>query len=359
MNMQEPISTNTVNDNAGRGVRGLRARPSAELFQALRDSYGINGLVDSRDLGGSSSLNLLVADHHNRYVVRVFRPYLTEARFTDYQLVRQALNANGVPVPQVLNTLDGQEYILFDGRVVAVERYMEHDAYMNSWEHLMTGFQLLGRIHTILKDVPFGTEGKNPLFANYIEPQKTLSMTAQGAQRIRSWNLHAVNTRLADDAEKLAHMVSEREREYIAMLPQQMVHGDYWDNNVLFRNDQIVLVNDFDFMGERARIDDLALTLYYFSCSDALVTDELLCRLRRLVDAYDQGLAEHLSVKERLALPLAMARQPLWSIGGWVALLDDEDAAQRHAQAMPADVDWALRIMDDLERWQAAFADNA
>ena len=29
------------------------------------------------------------------------------------------------------------------------------------------------------------------------------------------------------------------------------------------------------------------------------------------------------------ALPLAMARQPLWSIGGWVALLDDEEAARQ------------------------------
>jgi len=31
-------------------------------------------------------------------------------------------------------------------------------------------------------------EKKNPLFANYIEPQKALGMTLQGARRMRGWN---------------------------------------------------------------------------------------------------------------------------------------------------------------------------
>lgn len=328
-----------VNDNAGGGVRGLRAQPSAKLFQVVCDSYGIHHLEDSIDLGGSSSLNLLVTEDRNRYVVRVYRPYLTESRLADYKLVAQKLSANGVPVPELLSTLSGGQYILFDGRFAEVQRYVEHDAYMNSWDSLMAGFQMLGRIHTILKEVQFSSDGKKPLFANYIEPEKTLEKTLQGTQRIRSWKSSDISC-LADAAEKLAYMVSMREQELLPMLPRQMVHGDYWDNNVLFRDGRIVLVNDFDFMGERARIDDLALTLYYFSCSDKPVTKELLGKLRSLIDAYDEGLDEHLSTAERRALPLAIARQPLWSIGGWVALLDDDETAQRHAKTMPGDIDW-------------------
>lgn len=53
----------TIRDNAGGGVRGLRARPSAALVQAVRHAYGLDALaVESIDLGGSSSLNLLVSD---------------------------------------------------------------------------------------------------------------------------------------------------------------------------------------------------------------------------------------------------------------------------------------------------------
>lgn len=179
-------------------------------------------------------------------------------------------------------------------------------------------------------------------------------MTLQGTQRIRRWK-SSDNLRLADAAEELAHLVFAAERELIPMLPRQMVHGDYWHNNVLFLNGRVVLVTDLDFMGERARIDDLALTLYYFDCSDEPVSDKRLGRLRLLIDAYDEGSDDRLSIAERLALPLAIARQPLWSIGGWIALLDDEEAARRHAAAMLGEVEWALRIVRELDRWQAAF----
>jgi Ser/Thr protein kinase RdoA (MazF antagonist) len=344
-----------VTDNAGNGVRGLRARPSVDLLKTVRDSYGINGLEVSIDLGGSSSLNFLAVNNEGHYVVRVYRPYVTEARLADTNLARQALNSHGIPSSEVLSTLDGKPWIIFGDRLVEVERYVESDANMDSWEHLMVGLPLLGRIHTILRNVRFSTEGRYPLFANYIEPQKALSMTLQGTRRIRGWNLSSDNLRLADAAEELAHLVSAGEREIIPHLPRQLVHGDYWHNNVFFRGGRVVLVTDFDFMGERARIDDLALTLYYFDCSDEPVSEKRLDRLRRLIDGYDEGLGEHLSRTERAALPLAMARQPLWSIGGWIALLDDEEAAHRHAAGMLGEVEWALRIVRELNRWQTAF----
>jgi hypothetical protein len=53
---------------------------------------------------------------------------------------------------------------------------------------------------------------------------------------------------------------------------------------------------------------------------------------------------------------LALAAQPLWSIGGWVALLDDKAAAQEHAAGTLWAVEWALEIVRHLDRWQTAFA---
>lgn len=85
------------------------ARPSAELYQAVHDSYGINGVDNSIDLGGSSCLNLLVTDGQNRYVIRVYRPYVTEARLADIQLVRHELCKHGVPSSEVLRALDGRQ----------------------------------------------------------------------------------------------------------------------------------------------------------------------------------------------------------------------------------------------------------
>lgn len=347
----------TVTDNAGGGVRGLRAQPSAALVQAVRRAYGIDALeADGTDLGGSSSLNLLVSDGHCRYVVRAYRPYITAARLADIQRARQELTAHGVPVASARSTLDGRHWTVFDGRLVEVERYVASDAIMDSWERLLQGLPVLGRMHAILRGVPFSAEGRSPRFANHIEPQQALGRTVQGTRRIRGWQPSSPDDlRLADTSEELAHVVSAAERELVPLLPRQVVHGDYWHNNVHFREGGVVLVTDFDFMGERARIDDLALTLYSFACSDAPASDKRFGKLRSLVDAYEGGLDEPLSVVERAALPLAIARQPLWSIGGWIAALDEEAAARQHAESMLGEVDWALHIVRELDRWQAAF----
>ena len=345
-------------DDAAGGRRGLRATLSPELFEAVRNRYGLDGLAGNVDLGGSSSLNLLVADGHGRYVVRVYRPYVTAARLADIQLARRALAAGGVPCSEAVATRDGQPWMVFDGRLVEVEHYVERDADMDSWERLEAGLPLLGRIHTLLQTVEVGTDGRKPVFANHIEPQDVLDWTLRGTRRIRGWHPSPAELRLADATEELAHRVYAAERDLVPALPRQLVHGDYWDNNVFFREGRVVLVIDFDFMGERARIDDLALTLYFTNStfSDAPLSDDRVSRLRKLVDAYDQGLDHPLSSAERAALPLAIARQPLWSIGGWVALLDDEQSARRHAAGMCWDVEWALSILREVDRWQAAFA---
>jgi hypothetical protein len=61
-------------DNAGGGLRGLRARPSRALFNAVRAAYEIELENEPVDLGGSSNLNLLVTHRSGPKVLRVYRP---------------------------------------------------------------------------------------------------------------------------------------------------------------------------------------------------------------------------------------------------------------------------------------------
>ncbi len=139
-------------------------------------------------------------------------------------------------------------------------------------------------------------------------------------------------------------------------MKRQLVHGDFWDNNVLYLGTDIVLIHDFDHMGRRARIEDVALTIHFLNSERAADREENGHGLRRMVDAYDSELQDHLSAVERAALPVAIARQPLWSIGGWIAELDDEDAARAHASGLLEDIEPALEIMRTLPRWQQALA---
>src|SRR5690348_6281401 len=115
-----------------------RGEASPGLFAALRERYGIRG-EGATDLGGSSNLNLRLSDGRRRYVVRVYRPWVTAARLADLQRVRRRLACGGVPCAQPLRALDGGSWVVVDGRLVEVEPYVAHDAKMDSWLRLAAG----------------------------------------------------------------------------------------------------------------------------------------------------------------------------------------------------------------------------
>jgi Ser/Thr protein kinase RdoA (MazF antagonist) len=345
-----------VMDDADGGLRGLRPWPAPGLFETLRDHYGLDSLAEAADLGGSSSLNLLAGDGDRRQVIRVHRSHVTAERLGAIHQVRGVLLAGGVPCAPLVRTVHGEPWVGLQGRLVEVEAYVDHDAVMDSWRRLDAGMALLARTHSLLADVQVGEAGLRPLFANHLELADVEARTRRGTARIRAWGPTPEESSLAAAAEQLAGLVSEAEVGLVVHLPRQLVHGDFWDNNVLFRHGRPVLLADFDFMGERARIDDLALTLHCArSDLDARLAEQL-ARLPRLIARYDAAVDVPLSAAERAALPLAMARQSLASIGGWVARLDDEPAARRHAARVGPEVQASLQIMADLGRWQEAFA---
>ena len=106
---------------------------------------------------------------------------------------------------------------------------------------------------------------------------------------------------------------------------RQLMHGDFREDNIFSRRRSPVFAANFGFMAERARIDDLALTLYYADTELGPPTSQdRIAALQPLVLAYASGLGHPLTDRERAAVPWAIARQPLWGIGGWVAVLDDQ-----------------------------------
>jgi len=337
-----------LNDDADGGRRGLRPRPDPELVGVVRERWGLFG--SAVDLGGSGSLNLLV----DRHVVRMHRAHVTPERLSAVQHVRRALLAQGLPCSPPVRTADGSPWVAVDGHLVEVEAYVEHDAVMDSWERLDAGMALLARAHPLLRSLDVGSAGARPDFANHLEPADVLTSTHRGTDRIRAWNPTPAESDIADAADGLADLIAAAEAGLVDLVPRQLGHGDFWHDNVLFRGGRVVLVADFDFMGVRMRIDDLALTL---KCAAADLRPAFdVGHLTALVAAYDAGADRPLSTAERAALPIAIARQALSSIAGWVARLDDEIAARRHAAGTRDELDAALSLMTDLVRWQAALA---
>jgi len=313
---------------------------------------------DPVDLGGSSSLNLLLRDTRGDVVVRVHRAWLEPTRLASIQAVRSALREAGHPFAETIPALDGSLWTALGKHLVEVERYVEGEE-MNSWPRLLTGMRMLGRVHGALASMPAGPAARTSPTANQIDADEALRSARRAASVIRSWSRSGDESGAADKTERLAEQLDMAWRPVSGLLPRQLVHGDFWDNNVLFDADSIVLILDLDFMAERERIDDIALILYYTNSGSTLPRDTSLGerqrRLRELVDAYDGGLTARLTAVERAAIPLALARVVL-SYSRHLLQRAQEFDQRAVLAAWSVDLDWSLEIVRDLGRWQEAFA---
>jgi Ser/Thr protein kinase RdoA (MazF antagonist) len=171
---------------------------------------------------------------------------------------------------------------------------------------------------------------------------------------------------ICDDMVRLARGLWLLEQPMLESFRFQHVHGDFWDNNVLFNDeDEITAVLDLDFSGWRPRTDDIALVLYYATATPdrKTVDPDHLHWLRRCVEAYDSSLDDPLTPHERGLLPLALARTVLFMTRNILAL--EEDASDYGAPALPAqrqmlagmarELTWSRDLLDQAAEAQAIF----
>jgi len=305
-----------------------------------------------RDLGGSWATNLLAvgASGGCGTVFRVHRLSTTAARLRAEQETRRVLARAGIPTVQPLAVFDGDEIgQLRTGHLTEAERFVVSDGQMKTPDLLIRGFGVLGAIHRCLRDGELPAAAHTVTHANHVTAQQALAATTAGAQRIRSWGEPAL-TRYADAVVEHIGRVSTAE-EHLEQR-RQVVHGDFWDNNVLFTGSRVAAVLDFGFMARRARVDDLALPIWFYLLEPGhgppnLIDAEIVAKM---LHAYDEA-GEPLSRQERLAVPLAIARQPAWSVGHWVRQLDEQDAID-HARGAARELPVAQAILRDLSDWQ-------
>lgn len=323
---------------------------STELITAIQQQYGLPAVTEFRDLGGSYNLNLLLNGAATPLVARVYHDEMTAERVDSLHRIRRYLSENGIPTAPVLPTTDGRGWTAFDGRIVEVENFVPSDAKMDSWERLVAGIPLLARLHDLLRAAPDDTAAATTPVANHVPAPDARASVEFGVAAIGEWEPTGIEKRYADIAVQLAERLWSIERTF-GDLPCQLVHGDFWDNNVYFRDGEIVLVGDFDFLGERPRIDDLALTLFY--ASELFGRPAAPARLRDLARRYSAAAAAPLTEAEWAALPYAITRSPLCFIGH----LPYNSVA--HARAELVDnrgpqCEWALRAIDS-SHWMDTF----
>jgi Ser/Thr protein kinase RdoA (MazF antagonist) len=338
-------------------LESIRPLASPDLLEHVRRTYSIGGIELTMDLGGSRNLNLLITTGSGLLLVRAYRNGMTLDRLTAIQAVQRALHAKGIPTSVVVRTRTAESWSRYVGQLIEVEEYVEHSARLDSWDRLAVALPTLGRMHSVLRAVNVSPAGQKPPVANYLGMAELQEWTPRAVRKVESWSLGPEPLRFVQEAERLVRRLHGAGGSIPPLPPAQLVHGNFWGANVLFRSGKVVLVTDWDFLAERPRTDDLALTLYFASSTlpGGGTSDRMLQRLRALVDAYDEQLEVRLTPAERNGLPLALARAPLSSMR-YIAQSQSASEARHLIANMGPDLEWATSIVDDLPRWQRALS---
>ncbi|GLV53245.1 hypothetical protein KDH_01000 [Dictyobacter sp. S3.2.2.5] len=330
---------------------------SRHLIDTIMSAYALTSVGDPIDLGGSSNLNLLFSERGLCQVARIYREWVTRERLQGIQSIRATLRDAGLPFAQTRLSADGHPFIHCVNWLVEVEPFIGGQD-MTTWTQLKDGMQMLGRIHTVLSRVAVVPGTRRAPAANHIDAADALQTTLRACKSIRSWASSEEEERIASLSEELAHALRDAGDVATMQLPRQLLHGDFWDNNVKFRDGSLMAVLDLDFMEEGTRIDDLALVLYYTNSGSTLAElhspGERMQALRELIDAYDSGLERRLSQEERALLPLVLARTPL-KYARHLLLCSRVTEQRAVALAEAPELEWALSIATFAAPWQAAF----
>lgn len=299
-------------------------RPQFDDVSFLSNHFPLGQVHVVKDLGGTYNLNLLLSTERGNVVLRVYRSWVTSERLSHIQKVRRALSRAAFPVPLPLLTNTGETILFYNDHLMEIEPFITHDGIADTWEHNVNAFSLLGRLHSFFATELASIVLVNPVVSNYGTPETLLAWTQQAREEVvqASQNIQGVERQRAlalyTEAIELLSFLQAWWKKAQAYLPRQLTHGDYGGGNMLFQDDRVIAVLDFDFLRVRERVYELAYTLYWWFWKQGhgqLASVRSWYRAKELLDAYNQAVQHPLSLEETRAIPLVMACVPLY----WIA----------------------------------------
>ena len=279
--------------------------------------------------------NFLVEDASgDRYVLRRYRRNIEERR-VDFQLrFQQHLRRCGFPTSKVVETSLGTPLVICEGAPWALFTYIEGAEYdFGRIKQVIGAARRLAQFHTVTdtfrhQEVIIDT---NPRLRRW---------WTNGEKELQELEAMFAGHGVDDDLSYVRNWWSELLREWtlarLDALPVGWVHGDYHGRNMVFVDDELRGVFDFDVVHRGPMIEDIAHALFTFG-RESRGSPHIRAEVARL---FLGEYARHkpLEKEERDALPMMTVLE--WAPSApYYALLrrDGEEPAlflQQHASLM-------------------------
>jgi homoserine kinase type II len=251
---------------------GVYTADKEELALVL-GHYGLGQLKAAQRIEhGFVNVNWIVETDRGRYFLKHRHPDLYKPkRANDTRLILAQhdlmswLREGGFPAPAIVPTAGGETLLILNSELYEIQGYIEGQPYdHNRSAHLEAAATTLGRYHARVKGFApraLCTHGELYSPENAIAALRLVSTRLHEACQLdEAPGLTAVFEQLRSRAHDLAGRFARH-----GTLPRLVIHGDYYAGNLLFQDDEIVGVVDYDNANWQPRVVEVAEALIYFA----------------------------------------------------------------------------------------------
>ncbi|MGA2497118.1 MAG: phosphotransferase [Tepidisphaeraceae bacterium] len=304
------LSSPTSSTGQSIGVGGQRERFATDELAIVLSHFDIGVITSIQEYprGSRKAPKLLIHSEQGKFLLKRRAKGKDDAYKVAFAHALQLfLAAKQFPLPHLIGTRkENNSMLQWKGTVYELFEYIGGQPYPSTLEATFDSGRILALYHKLLTD--FKSEWQPPAGSYHSQPSIEQGIR-QIPQALQSTDpgLPALLTYLADTY----HYASEKVEEFgLSSWPKQYVHADWHPGNMLFRDNHVVAVIDYDSARQLPRIIDVANGALQFSIigGDEDVTkwpdyvDE--SRFKRFIRGYDEVML--LSDAEVHAMPWLM-----------------------------------------------------
>jgi homoserine kinase type II len=182
-------------------------------------------------------------------------PGVINAQHALVEHLRQA----GFPAPTILPTTGGATFLILGEESYEIQGYIEGAPYDHTNPvHFQEAASTLALYHILVRDFP-ALHGRSKLYDPTI-------LSTNLANLIKAWQLDQ-DPESSPLLQQLVTHTADLATHYAGQesLPHTVIHGDYYADNLLFEDDRVVGVVDYDKACWQPRVAELAEALIYFA----------------------------------------------------------------------------------------------
>lgn len=236
-------------------------------------SYGLGAITSSRDLpNAGQNKGFYLETNRGHYFLREYRKGIASRTVSNEAVLIEFLYQNGLPVPKIIRNKHGELLSRTpDGEAFFVQEFIEGDFFPTEGldvneRQMVSAAQTLARFHKVMQekkpqlDTPADIQDYTT--ESFFSSQKALSIWKDSLSLInQKTEIDTIDMQILGIApQKIKDILAldvNHLNSTMSKMPSLLAHGDFTPQNLIFKDDEVVAIVDWELARYQPRVWEL------------------------------------------------------------------------------------------------------